>query len=529
MSEPRTLPPNYMVVPPFLNMATLAVDRHVEAGKGGAPAILDGERTITYAELQRLLNRWGNALKDLGFKKGDHFIIRAANCLEYYVAVLGGMKIGAVPIPTNTLFRSKELRHIITNSESIAVISTPELVGPIDEVRRACPSLRHTIILGAPKAGQLSFSDLLEAGSERLEAARTSKDDLAFSLYTSGTTGDPKGVQHAHRWLIGSGDPICHFAMDLRPSDICFQPQEISFMYPFGNNFFYPLYSGACIVMYAGRFEPERTLAYIQRYRVTIFSAVPTIYRMLLAIADAEKRYDLSSVRLGNSAGEPLPQDTYEEVKRRFGFETMDGIGQTELHIFLSNYPGLKVKPGAMGKPMLGHTVAVLNDKGEECPAGEVGELCLRADDPGLTLGYRKMEDRWQAVNKAGWYYCKDYAYRDEDGYYWYVSRSDDIIVTRAYLVSPKEVEEAIMDHPAVLEAGVVGLPDPTIGQKIKAFITLKPSVAPSGALAEEIKAMLKEKIAPYKAPREIEFVSELPKTATGKILRRMLRQEQQA
>jgi acyl-coenzyme A synthetase/AMP-(fatty) acid ligase len=276
--------------------------------------------------------------------------------------------------------------------------------------------------------------------------------------------------------------------------------------------------------MYSGRFDAETTLEFIQRYRVSVFSAVPTIYRMLLAIEDAEKRYDLSSVRLGNSAGEPLPQDTFEEVKRRFGFEIMDGLGQTESHIFLSNYPGQPVKPGSMGKALPGHVVAVLNESGEECPDGEVGELCLSTDDPGLTVGYRGMPERWNEVIKGGWYYCKDFAYRDEDGYFWYVSRSDDIIVTRAYLVSPKEVEAAIMDHPSVLEAGVVGLPDPTIGQKVKAFVALKPGIEGSAELEEELKEMLKNNIAPYKAPREIEFVNELPKTATGKIMRRVLR-----
>jgi acetyl-CoA synthetase len=323
---------------------------------------------------------------------------------------------------------------------------------------------------------------------------------------------------------VATGDPLVRVLMGLTPSDICFQPQEISFMYSWGGAFLFPLYAGCASIVYSGRFDVNRCLESIQTHRPTVFVAVPTIFRMILGREGVEREYDLSSIRMGISGGEPLPADTYHETRRRFGFEIFDAIGQTEIHLYLGQRPGVPVKPGSMGMPLPGHVATILDDAGKEVPSGTVGHLVLKNDDPGLTLGYRKMEDRWKALNRGGWFYTGDLAYKDEDGYYWYVSRSDDLIKSRAYLISPKEVEEASMEHPAVLEAGVVGVPDATMGQRVKAFITLKAGYRPSPSLAEEITEKVKAVSAPYKAPKEIEFVDELPKTATGKILRRELR-----
>lgn len=295
-------------------------------------------------------------------------------------------------------------------------------------------------------------------------------------------------------------------------------------MYSWGCAFLFPLYAGCSSVLYPGRFDVDRALAAVQNYRATVFVAVPTIFRMVIARPDAEKQYDLSSLRMGVSGGEPLPADTYQEARRRFGIEIYDSIGQSENHLFLGERPGLPVKPGSMGKPFPGHVVTVLDEEGKEAPPGVPGHLVIRNDDPGLTLGYRHMAERWADLNRDVWFYTGDLAYRDEEGYYWYVSRSDDLIKSRAYLISPKEVEEAILEHPAALEAGVVGAPDALLGQKVKAYVTLKPGSQPSSELAEAIIEKVKTVIAPYKAPKEIEFVTDLPKTATGKILRRELR-----
>ena len=518
------VPKKYLEIPKKLNMAYYACDRWVEEGRGDSVAIYLEDQKITWAELQIAVNQFGNALKKLGVQKGDRFIIRLHNTPEYYAIVLGGLKIGAVPIPTSSLFRAKELEHLINNSGSLAAVSTAKLVGPIEEVKDKCETLKHIIVIGEAKKDQIPFESIMKGASPELNITETRKDDPAFMLYTSGTTGLPKGIAHAHRWLIATGDPIAKMMMALTPNDICFSPQEISFMYPFGCNFFYPFYCGAAVVLYPGRFDPEKVFKYIERYKATVFVAVPTIYRRMLAVKEAEKKYNLSSIKRCISSGETISPETYEEWKRRFGCEIFDGLGQTEIHIFCCELPGMKVKPGSMGKPFPGFIVKVLNDKGKECPPEKTGHVAIREDNPGLFYEYRGMPKRWAETHRAGWYYTGDLAYVDEDGYFWYVSRSDDLIKSRAYLIGPKEVEDVILEKPAVLEAAVIGAPDPIMGQRVKAFVILRPGYEPSKDRAEEIRLHVRNTIAPYKAPKEIEFIDQLPKTATGKILRRELR-----
>ncbi len=519
-----TLPADYLRISERINIAEVTVDRHVARGQGDRTALLVQDRRVSYQELQNHVNRCGNALARIGVGRGDRFILRAPNSLEYLVAALAGLKIGAVPIPTNSLFRAWELEHLINNSEAKAVFTTPELMASVEEVRPRCPSLEHAVMFGADPAGYQTFDAFAAGASDRLVAADTRADELAFIIYTSGTTGKPKGVEHVHRWIVANGDPVVHVLMQLTPDDVCFQPQEVSFMYSWGCGFLFPLYAGCASIVYSGRFDVDRCLAAAETHRATVFVAVPTIFRMIVARQGAEHEYDLSSLRMGIAGGEPLPADTYHETKRRFGFELFDSIGQTEIHLYLGERPGLPVKPGSMGQPFPGHVTAIVDDAGKEVEPGTVGHLAIRNDDPGLTRGYRKMEDRWEAMNRGGWFYTGDLARKDEDGYYWYVSRSDDLIKSRAYLISPKEVEEAAMEHPAVLEAGVVGVPDATLGHRVKAYVTLKAGYQPSPGLAEAIIETVKTVIAPYKAPKEIEFVTDLPKTATGKILRRELR-----
>ncbi len=520
------LPKGYLQVPERFNMAVHSVDRHVMEGRGENTAIYDGDKKISFADLMALENKFGHVLKYLGVKKDDAFLIRSSNCLAVFAAVLGGMKIGAVPIPTNTMFRTREMEHILNNSDAVLALSTPELVDVIEEVKDNCPALKHVMLIGGQKSGCLSYDDLMRHATPELEPEDTSKDDRAYILYTSGTTGNPKGVEHAHRWLIGSGDPIGKLAMHLGPGDIVLQPQEISFMFPFGCTFFYPFHCAAAVVMYYGRFNPETVFEYIQKYKVTVYCGVPTMYRMLLAEQGTEKKYDLSSLKLCHSAGEPLPAESFNEFLRRFGVKIYDCLGQTEPHEFVGNIPGVEIKPGSMGKPFPGVDVRVLDDNLNECPVGETGEVCINRSHSGLFLRYRKMPEREEEVMRGEWYCTQDKAYRDSDGYYWYVSRSDDLIKSRGYLISPKEVEEACMELPWVLEAAAVGSPDPVMGQKVKAFVTMRdPKREPTPDMAEILIEHVKARLAPYKAPREVEFVKELPKTATGKIMRKVLKE----
>ncbi len=507
-----------------LNLADRIVDQHVRDGRGARPAIRAGDDAWTYEDLRRLTNRAGNALAALGVRRGDRVLLRLGTTIDMALGFLGAVKIGAVPIPTSPLLREHELRTILANSEAVVALTTPELVGPLEAARAAGPALRHVVLAGPAAEGPASFGRLLARASDVLGPAATSGDDPAFLMYTSGTTGHPKGVLHGHRWILGTGLPITGTMMRLTPADVCFQPQDWSFIYALGCNLLYPLLAGASVIVPAGRFDPQETAACIARHGVTVFCAVPTIYRMMLASSDDGARASLASLRIGVSAGEPLPADTFREWQERFGVTIYDGIGQTECHIFLANRVGSPVRPGSMGTPLPTYDVAVLDDEGRRQAVGEPGHLVIRNDHPGLTLGYFRDPERWAQVNRGGWYDTSDYAYVDGDGAYWYVSRADDLIKSRGYLVSPKEVESALMEHPAVLEAGVVGVPDPVVGQRVCAYVTLRPGVASREGLAEELRAHTRRVIAPYKTPHEIEFVTELPKTLTGKVLRRALR-----
>lgn len=516
---------DYPQIPERLNIAAVTVDRHVDEGRGDCTALYFDDRSFTYRQLQEMINICGNALRRLGIERGDRLMIRSGNCPEYLVAFLACLKIGCIPIPTNSLFRVWELEHILKNSGAKVVFTTRELMEPILAVKDRCPSLQHIVAFDSESsAGLLTFQDMLRDSSTELEAVDTSSSDTAFIIYTSGTTGEPKGVEHAHRWIIATGDPISKVLMRLTPDDICFSPLEISFIYALGCNFLYPFYSGAAIAMITGRFDPDRTLAAMRKMRPTVLIAVPTLFRRLFALGDALEKSDLSSLRAGFSSGEPLPDDTLREARERLGIEIYDCLGQTEIHIFMN--PDPKRKLGSLGRPLPGHDVTILTDDGREAGAGEIGHLVIRADDPGLCLGYRGKPEIWSQAQRDGWYYTKDLAYRDEDNFFWYVSRSDDLIKSRAYLISPREVECAVMEHPAVLEAGVIGVPDAIIGQRIRAHVILRTNHQASDVLAADITRSVREKIALFKVPKEIVFVDSLPRTATGKLMRRELREQ---
>ena len=514
---------NYPPIPKRLNMAGATLDKNIVEGRGEKTALYFGDSKVTYRELQQRVNACGNALRALGLEQGDRFAIRSNNCPEYLVAFLAGLKIGCVPIPTNSLFRVWELEHILNNSGAKAVLTTGALIEPILEIKGRCPSVEHIITFDDhTAAGVHSFADLVRNHSTELEAADTASDDTAFIIYTSGTTGEPKGVEHAHRWIIATGDPISNVLMRLTPEDICFSPLEVSFIYALGCNFLYPYYSGAAVAMTPGRFDPELTLDAIAKIQPTVLIAVPTLFRRLFALGDRLEKYNLNSLRAGLSSGEPLPDDTLREARERLNIEIYDCLGQTEIHIFMNPDPTRKL--GSLGRPLPGHIVTVLTDDGKEAAADEIGHLVIKGDDPGLTLGSRGRPDLWGQTQKNGWYYTKDLAYKDEEGYFWYVSRSDDLIKSRAYLISPREIESALMEHSAVLEAGVIGVPDEMIGQRIKAYVILRANHDASDALAEEITKSVGEKIAFFKIPKELVFVETLPRTATGKLMRRELR-----
>jgi len=513
-------------IPEKLNMARLVVDYWSQHGRGQDVAIYYKDQQITYQDLKDMTDRFANALHRLGLSKGDTYLIRTPNQPEYMVAFLGGQKIGAVPIPTSTMLREYELEHIINHSEAVAVITTSSYTEAIENIRPKCDTLKHVIVIGDTQSDQLSYADLMQADAESLPFVETLKDDPAYYLYTSGTTGAPKGVVHGHRFIIGAGDPIGKFTMGLEKGDICGGPTALTWMYALGHNFLFALRWGVATAIYADeRFDSEKAYEFIQNKKITIFAGTPTIYRMMLAVKNAEEKYDTNSLKYCLSSGEPLLAETWREWMRRFGVKIIDSMGQTEAHEFCTTQTKLKVKIGSMGKPLPGIEVAIVDDKGERLPPGEMGHLAIRRDHPGLFTEYFKMPKQMAEVSLPNnWYDTKDLAHMDEDGYFWYGSRSDDIMTCHGYRISPADVESALQEHEAVLESGVAGVMHPEMGEKVKAWVVLHEGFKATPELAKELQDHVKATIAPYKYPREIEFLEELPKTSSGKILRRELR-----
>jgi acyl-coenzyme A synthetase/AMP-(fatty) acid ligase len=511
-------------LPDFFNIAVACCDRWVEEGHGDRPAIHHGDEVLSYRDLQTRVNRLAGGLGSLGLGPGERYLIRLPSIPEFYAAFLAGLKIGAVAIPTPQQLREKELRHILTVAKVTVVITEETLAEPIRSIREEVPTLEHVVCLSTKDAGEVELSSLVESGGTRSDAHPTRPDDPAFVLFSSGTTGVPKGIAHAHRGFnLAAGDPCGRIGMALEPGDVVLQPHDPSWSYSLGCGFLFPLREGASIVANSGLVRPDNALEWVDRHRVTILAAVPTFYRAVLSRQGIENSSDVSSLRHCTSAGEPLTTNTYHEWKDRMGVELLDHIGQGESSMFCANTPVGGVVPGSVGKPLPGYQVAVLDDKGREV-IDEIGELAIRDDNPALFYDYLGMPEKWAATHRDGWYLTGDLARVDDEGNFWYVSRADDLITSKGYMISPKEVEDTLVDHPSVLEAAVVGHPDDHIGQIVTAYVVLQPGYPADADMADELVAHARSQIAPFKAPKRIEFLDELPKTPTGKILRRDLR-----
>ncbi|HEV8641246.1 MAG TPA: benzoate-CoA ligase family protein [Methylomirabilota bacterium] len=509
-------------LPAQFNVATHFVDRNVAEGRGGSPAFFYEDRALTYADVQDLANRTGNALLELGVERENRVLVLCLDTPEFLGTFWGAIKIGAVPIPVNTLMRGADYLYFLDDSRAkVAVISAPLLAeaGPVLGQAR---HLRHVLIAGGQPGPYLSYEDRIGRAAGRLEAASTGRDDAAFWLYSSGSTGFPKGAVHLHHDMWICTETYAKQVLGIRPSDKVFSAAKLFFAYGLGNAGYFPMGVGAQSVLYPHRPTPEAAFEILTRQRPTLFFGVPTLYAAMLAVKEAERRFDLSSLRLCVSAGEALPEEIYTRWRERFGVEIVDGIGTTEiLHIFLSNRPGA-VRPGSSGLPVPGYESVIVDDEGRPVRPGEIGNLRVRGDS---TMAYYwNKHDKTKETLFGPWIQTGDKYYQDESGYFWYAGRSDDMLKVGGIWVSPIEVEATLIKHPAVLETAVVGKEDSDRLIKPKAFVVLKEPAAASAGLGEELKAFVKDKIAPYKYPRWIEFVSELPKTATGKIQRFKLR-----
>ena len=509
-------------LPQEFNVATYFVDRNVAEGRGSRPAFFYEDRVLTYADVHDLANRTGNALRDLGVGLEDRVWMCCLDAPEFVGTFWGAMKMGAVPIPTNTLMRTADYVYFLRDSRARAAVVSAPLLAEVGPALAQSPYLRHVLVAGGRAAGHLSWEEQVAKASPVLTPAVTSRDDPAFWLYSSGSTGFPKGAVHLHHDMVVCQETYAKQVLGLRETDRVYSAAKLFFAYGLGNAGYFPMGVGGQSVLYPHRPTPESVFEVLTRHRPTIFFGIPTLYAAMLAVKDADTRFDLSALRLCVSAGEALPDELYKRWRDRFGVEILDGIGTTEiLHIFLSNRPGA-ARPGSTGQAVPGYEAVLVDDDGRPVPSGEIGNLRVKGDS---TMAYYwNKHDKTKETLFGPWIQTGDKYSQDADGYFWYAGRADDMLKVGGIWVSPIEVEATLIKHPAVLEVAVVGKEDTDRLVKPKAYVVLKEPEAAAAGLADELKAFVKDRIAPYKYPRWIDFVAELPKTATGKIQRFKLR-----
>jgi acyl-coenzyme A synthetase/AMP-(fatty) acid ligase len=524
-------------IPADYNLGVDLTAGQVRRGLGGKPALLwenaaGATRAYTYAQLDALSSRFADALARLGVRPGDRVFLRLPSRPEFYVAALGAAKLGAVFIPTSPQFREAEIRYRLQDSGSVVAVSTPRLVGPIERVRADCPTLQNVIVVedddGRAPAETLAFQTLTDQAAESITPAATRNDDIAFIAYTSGTTGDPKGVVHLHRYPIGY-EALVRWWHDYRANDVVACPSELGWLLPVACTFLYAMAKGLTVVLFdaqGGPFSPRRWLALIQKYRISNFTAPPSVYRLFTTVGDAAGHFDVSSWRHAVSAGEPLPADTLAAFQRWFNVPVLDGIGMSECMVYCHNCVGDRVRPGSCGRPSPGTDIALLDDDLQPVPDGQEGVLCVRRDThPGMMKEYWRKQGRTAEIFRGPWYYSGDVLVRDADGYFWFKGRNDDVIKASGYRISPFEVESCLVCHPAVLEAAVIESADPMRGGVVKAYLVAREGVAVNEDLCRNVQAFARSQMAAYKCPRKVEFLAALPKTPSGKVKRKDLRE----
>lgn len=510
-------------LPERLNAAAIFVDRHLQQGRADKAAILCNDETITYRDLYEGVNRLGNALFGLGIRMEERVAIIMPDCPECVYAFFGAIKIGAVAIPMNTLLMPTDYEYLLNDSRAQVLVIHSSMLDLIEPIRSKLRYVKHVIIAGDAIAPDLSLKELMVSASAELDPADTSKDDSAFWLYSSGTTGFPKGTIHLQHDMIVEADLYGKKTIGLVESDVSFSVAKLFFAYGLGNGLYFSLYLGGTTVLLPDRPVPQKVYEVIDRYQPTVFYSVPTSYAALLHLAEKEGRTDLAKVRMCVSAGEPLPKTLYEKWLERYGVEILDGIGSTEiLHIFISNRPG-KAKPGSTGQIVPGYEAKIVDDDGREPGNGEVGTLLIKGDS--IASGYWNKHEQTKDTFRGEWINTHDKFRMDEDGYFWYAGRTDDMMKVSGLAVWPADVESILASHEAVLESGVVGVPDKEGLIKPRAYVVLKDKQAASEDLVKELQTFVKTNTQPHKYPRTVIFVDELPKTATGKIQRYKLRQ----
>jgi 2-aminobenzoate-CoA ligase len=538
MLPPKDLWPKYVVpeefadTPDELNLADFLLDRHVREGKGGNPAIKFMDQVITYAQLQEMVNKFGNSLKNAGVNAQDRIGIRLVNSIQAMVAVFAIEKIGAIPVPTSPLWSGEEVAFVANNAEMKFFIVNAPLMPPVEQAKPNFEFGTKVITIGGKAdevkaAGNMVYEEMLAAGSPDLKATMLKGDDIGIMLYTSGTTGMPKGCVHFVRPVVIETRLVNKHVYKMGPGDVLGGAAPVSFAAGFGTFTLMPFEGGAAISLIP-KFAPPDMMELIQKHKITVLTGLPTAYRALMKFPKF-KDYDVSSVRMYTSGGDALGAETLEAWQKLTGKPIWEGLGGTEmLHLVTSNTMNDAPVPNSIGKALPGVKVRVVNPEWNDCKPDEVGSMVLQG--PSGSLYWKPYVDNERLIKSQkkgvvkGWNQMGDAVYMKADGNIFFVSREDDMIKSSGYRIGPAEVEEAIEKHPAVAEAGVVGVPDPEKGQITKAFVVLKPGHEGSDEFFEELKTFLKEHIAIYKLPRAIEYRTELPRTPTGKLLRRHLR-----
>ena len=491
------------------------------------------EKVFTYRDMMEKSNQCANMLKKHGIKRGDTVLVILKRNYQYWFTILALHKIGAITVPATHLLSTKDIvyRNNAADVKMIITTDESEVMEHVEASQSESPTLQSKILVGAKRDGWIDYMEELEKQSTVFERPTgkeaTTIQDTMLLYFTSGTTGYPKMVTHNFSY------PLAHiitarYWQNTEEGGLHLTTSDTGWAKAAWGKIYGQWLNGTAIFVYDyDRFVPHELLEVIAKYKVTTFCAPPTIYRFL--IKEDFSKYDLSHLKYCAVAGEPLNPEVFDEFYRRTGIKLMEGFGQTETTVQLATFPWLEPKPGSMGKPSPNYHIELLNFDGKPCKEGEEGEICIMAQNHetfGLFSGYYKDKERTDSVWHDGIYHTGDIAWRDEDGYYWFVGRSDDVIKSSGYRIGPFEVESALMEHPAVLETAITGVPDPDKGRVVKATIVLAKGYTPSDELKKELQTHVKTVTAPYKYPRIIEFVDELPKTISGKIKRYELRNE---
>lgn len=511
-------------LPAVFNVATHFVDRHLEQGRDQKVAFECGDQRITYRQLFERVNCLASALQGLGVCPEERVALLLLDTPEFAYSFFGIIKIGAVAVPLNTLLTPAEYEYMFNDCRARVAIVSESLLPQIQGIPKTnLRYLKTLIVHGKPSEGMLSLEEILLAASDALEPEPTSKDDAAFWLYSSGSTGRPKGCVHLHHDMVVSAERYAQDVLDITEDDRCFSVAKLFFAYGLGNGLYFGLSVGATNILWPGSPSPANVYSVIERHKPTLFYSVPSNYSSLLSFhREAGPDFDLSSIRHAVSAGEALPASLFHRFKERFGIEILDAIGSTEaLHMFIANRPGA-ARPGSSGQVLNGYEARIVDENGQAVPDGEVGNLLIKGDS--VCAAYWNQHEKTKETIQGHWLRTGDKYYRDTEGYYWYVGRSDDMMKVKGMWVSPVEIESALLEHPKVEEAAVVGCADGNQLTKPAAYVVLKAGEQASASLSETIRQHVASRLAAYKCPQWVEFVTELPKTATGKIQRYKLR-----